>query len=400
MKKGYKFRLYPTEDQEIMFAKTFGCVRVIYNSILDDSQMLYKETGKGDYPQPTKYKKEKVYLCEVDSLALANARINIMRAFNNFFRNVKQGKKEKGYPRFKSKKNPRQSYTTNNQHGTVKIVGETIRLPKVGFVKCKFHRWVEGEIKSATISKSAKGNYYIAILTEQPDKIVVKSEGNKVLGIDMSFQHFGVLSTGEKINPPKWYYQAEKKLSKLSRKVSKCKKGSKNKQKKRVVKAKHEEHTVNVRKDFIHKLSRRLVNEYNVIIVEDINLQHMARHKNWGKTVNNLGFGMFRTFLEYKCTDEGKPFVKTDKYFPSSQLCHICGYRNKATKDLSLREWECPICHTYQDRDINAAKNLVNYYKDQIGMERTEFTPVGDNVRPEMFQATIVESGKVHRIDL
>jgi putative transposase len=386
----YKFRLYPNEDQKVLINKTFGCTRKIFNLILNDNIIAYTSTGRSNYPQPTKYKKEFEYLSDVDSLALANARINLQSAFTNFFRNIKKGKNEKGFPKFKSKKNPKQSYTTNSQRNSIRIVSNTIKIPKLGFVKCKFHRKVNGLIKSVTISRNSQNNYFVSILTEQ-DLVKIKNTNNKILGIDLSFQNFAVLSSGEKINPPKFFYEAEEKIAKLGRKVSKCKLGSNNRQKKRLVKAKFEEHISNKRKDFVHKLSRKLVNEYGIIVVEDINLQHLARHKNWGKTINNLGFGMFRDFLKYKCEAESKIFIKADKFFPSSQLCSKCGFQNKEVKDLAVREWICPKCGAKHDRDINAAINLVQWY---IGMGHTKLTPVGDNVRPEV-QAIVVESGKV-----
>lgn len=388
-KKAYKFRLYPDKEQQILINKTFGCVRFIYNRILDDNNQIYKSIGKCVLYQPTKYKIEFDWLKEVDSLALCNARLNLCAAFTNFFRNVKQHKKGQGFPNFKSKKNPKQSYTTNNQSESIRIKNNLIRLPKVGFVKCKFHREIIGQIKSVTVSKDARKNYFISILTEQEANKPINIKQNKsMLGIDMSFRHFVVLSNGEKINPPKWYQQSERRLSRVSRKVSKCKLGSNNRQKARIRKAQLEGHTKNQRLDFLHKLSRRLVNRYDVIITEDIDMREMA--KDWGKTVNNLGFGMFRNFLEYKCEEESKIFIKADKYFSSSQLCFKCGYKNSEVKNPNIKEWICPKCQAHHDRDLNACYNLINYY---IGMERAEFTPAGDSVRLGNNQAVVVESG-------
>lgn len=360
--RAYKFRLYPNAEQRTYFAKAFGCVRFIYNQMLANRIALYEQYGhdkellKGNKPRTySDFKKEFDWLYEVDNLALANAQINLQTAFQNFFRD-----KSVGFPKFKSKKSGHASYKTNNQGGNIRIENKRIRIPKVGFVRIVQHRQIPDYhmIKSCTISLTSSGKYYISILTEyeweQPNLMLDKS---KAIGLDYSSPSFYVDSQGNEAGRPRFYREAEARLAKEQRKLSKMKNGSNNykKQKRRVAIA--HEHVANQRKDWMHKKSKELTDQWDYICVEDINLRGMAGSLKLGKSTNDNGFGMFRTILAYKMADRGKQFIKISKWFPSSKACSECGILHDLR--LSDREWTCE-CGAHHQRDINAAVNIRN----------------------------------------
>ena len=356
MNRAYKFRLYPTKEQEIMFAKTFGCVRFIYNRMLADKMKHYTETKQKLNNTPAQYKKEFEWLKEVDSLALANAQINLQIAYNKFFRSPKVG-----FPKFKSKKRNKNSYTTNNQNGTLTIIDGKLKLPKVGLVKIKQHRFIPDnqKIKSATITKTSSGKYYVSILVEYEQQTPnIQLDKNNALGLDYSSHIFYVDSQGREANYPKFYRNAQNMLAKEQRNLSRMKYDSNNYQKQKLKIARIQEHVVNQRKDWIHKLSTQLADEYDYICVEDINMQNIAKSLNLGKSTNDNGFGMFRTILAYKLADRGKKFIKIDKWFPSSKMCRFCGKINHSLT-LADRVWTCE-CGQILNRDKNAAINIMN----------------------------------------
>ena len=354
--KAYKFRLYPNEEQKVLFAKTFGCVRFIYNQMLSDKIAHYKETGMKLNNTPAQYKKEFNWLKEVDSLALANAQMNLQTAYNNFFRTPKVG-----FPKFKSKKRDKDSYTTNNQNGTVSIIDKKLRLPKVGLVKMVQHRAISDneKIKSATITRTPSGKYYVSILVEY-DKIIPEIELSKdwVIGLDYASHSFYVDSQGREADYPKFYRKAQDILAREQRKLANMKYGSNNYHKQKIKVARVHEKVANQRLDWIHKLSTQLANEYDIVCVEDINMQSMARSLKLGKSTNDNGFGMFRDILSYKLVDRGKVFVKIDKWFPSSKMCRHCGSINHELT-LADRVWTCG-CGATINRDENAAINIMN----------------------------------------
>lgn len=350
--KAYKFRILPNQEQVTMFAKTFGCCRVIWNRLLNYTNSYYKEHGKTKYTTPAKFKTELEWLKEVDSLALANEQLNLKKAFEAFFR------KNAKFPRIKRKKDVRKSYTTNNQNGSIRIEGNTIKLPKVGYVKLIQHRQLKAseKIKSCTISKAPSGKYYISILVEGVSQIeqVIPSI-DKVLGLDYVMNGFYVDSSGEKANYPRYYRNAEEKLHKLSSAVSRRKKGSNNRYKARLKLAKWHEKVSNMRNDFLHKLSNNLANMYDAIIVEDINLRDMSQALRFGKSIADNGFGLFRQYLNYKLLDRGKQLITLDKWFASSKTCSKCGTKN-ADLQLSDRIYQCinQNCNHEQERNLNA----------------------------------------------
>ena len=339
-----------------MFAKTFGCVRFIYNRMLSDKIKHYEETKQKLNNTPAQYKKEFEWLKEVDSLALANAQMNLQTAYNNFFRSPKVG-----FPEFKSKKSNRRSYTTNCVNGNIKLADGLLTLPKVGKVKIKQHRQIPSDckLKSVTVSRTPSGKYYASILFEyenQVSQIIPRT----FLGLDFSMHELYKDSNGNEPQYPRYYRQAERKLAKEQRKLSLMQKGSNNRNKQRIKVAKLHEKVANQRKDFLHKQSRQITNVYDCVCIEDLDMKAMSQSLHFGKSVSDNGWGMFTTFLVYKLEEMGKQLVKVDKFFASSQTCSICGYKNSETKDLSVRTWDCPNCGTHHDRDINAAKNIRN----------------------------------------
>ena len=354
--KAYKFRIYPNEKQEILFAKTFGCVRFIYNKMLSDKIEYYEKTKEKLNNTPAQYKEEFPWLKEVDSLALANAQNNLQTAYKNFFTNPKSG-----YPKFKSKKAHRYSYTTNRVKGNITLTDGKLRLPKVGFVKIKQHRKIPDNytLKSVTVSQTPSGKYYASILFEYENQIQ-EQELHNFLGLDFSMHELYKDSNGNEPNYPRYYRQAEKKLKREQRKLSLMQKGSKNRDKQRIKVAKLHEKVANQRKDFLHKQSRQITNVYDCVCVEDLNMKAMSQVLNFGKSVSDNGWEMFVTFLKYKLEEQGKRLIKVDKFFASSQTCSCCGYVNKETKNLAIRAWDCPQCGTHHDRDVNAAINIRN----------------------------------------
>lgn len=354
MNKAYKFRLYPTKKQQILLSKTFGCVRFIYNKMLGDKIVHYQETKEKLNNTPAWYKKEFVWLKEVDSLALANTQLNLQTAYNNFFRSPKVG-----FPKFKSRHRNQNSYTTNNQKGSIRIEDGSIKLPKIGFVNIKLHRSIPENfrLKSATIAKTPTGKYFVSILFEY-EEIIEAVKPKNFVGLDFAMKELFVSSDGEFAGYPRYYRQALEKLAKQQRKLSNCVKGSSNRNKQRIELAKLHEKVANQRKDFLHKLSRKITNSYDAVCIEDLNMKGMAQALNFGKSVADNGWGMFTTYLGYKLAEMGKQLVKNDKWFPSSKTCSQCG-AVKEELSLSERTYHCD-CGFVCDRDINAAINIRN----------------------------------------
>ena len=357
MNKAFKFRLYPNEEQKIIFAKTFGCTRFIYNKMLSDKIDYYKQTKQKLNNTPAQYKTEFEWLKEVDSLALANAQINLQKAFTNFFTNPKSG-----FPKFKSKHKNRKSYTTNNQKGSITLENGYLKLPKiVDLIKVKQHRQIpeDYKIKSVTVSQTPSGKYYASILCEYENQVQT-AELKDFLGLDFSMKELYKDSNGNEPCYPRYYRQAEKRLKREQRKLSLMEKGSLNRNKQRIKVAKLHEKVANQRKDFLHKQSRQIANAYDCVCIENLDMKAMSQALNFGKSVSDNGWGMFIKFLQYKLEEKGKRLIKVDKFFASSQICSVCGYKNSETKNLSIRAWDCPVCGAHHDRDINAAINIKN----------------------------------------
>ena len=356
--KAFKFRIYPNNAQRVLFAKTFGCVRFIYNKMLNDKIEYYKETKLSLNNTPAQYKRDFEWLKEVDSLSLANAQMNLQTAYTNFFRNPKIG-----FPKFKSKRNSKNTYTTNRCGNNIYLQDNHLRLPKLGFIKIRQHRELpeNSTIKSVTISQSKTNKYFASILTEYDLEIPNKRlDTQNSIGLDYSSHDFYVDNFGNKPNYPKFYRIAQNKLAKEQRKLSRMQLHSHNFENQKIKVAKVSEKVQNCRLDFLHKLSTQLATTYDYVFVEDINMQGMSQCLTLGKSTMDNSFGKFRELLQYKMIERGTIFHKINKWVPTSQTCNVCGCKSTITKNLSIRKWICPACKTQLDRDINAAINIRN----------------------------------------
>ena len=366
----YQYRLYPSSAQIEMFKKTFGCCRFIYNRMLSDKKAAYEKGGKLPRITPARYKKEYEWLKEVDSLALANVQLHLEKAYQRFF-----DSSANRYPRYKSKHDAGQSYTTNVVNGNIRIEGNRIRLPKVGRVKIRLHRKApeEWKLKSVTVRMEASGEYYASLLYEEisPEESMYgtlspESENQafqgkdrrdiQILGIDYAMHGLAVFSDGTRADYPGYYRKGQEKLAREQRRLSHCRKGSHNYEKQRRKVAKWHRKVRNQRKDFQHKLSRKIVDRYDAVAVEDIDMKGMSRSLHFGKSVQDNGYGMFRDMLGYKLERQGKKLIKVNRFYPSSKGCSCCGAVKKELR-LDERVYIC-ACGNRMDRDVNAAVNI------------------------------------------
>ena len=365
--RAIKYRAYPTTEQSVMVAKTCGCCRKVYNLMLSDKIESYKSTGKFVTVTPAKYKKDYPYLREVDSLALANKQMDLQEAFRNTF--SKSRKKKNGFPKFKSAKHSRKSYTTNNQKGTVAIIdNKCIKLPKIGKVKAVIHRVPDDSwtIKSATVSQESDGKYYISVLFEFENTVnPYVADKTNAIGLDYASDGLYVDSNGNTGTNHKYYRESNNKLAKAQRKLSRMQGSKKHevksnnyiKQLRKVNKI--HRHIANQRLDNLHKISTEIANQYDVVCVESLNMKAMS-NKGFGngKATLDNGYGMLLSMLEYKLSDRNKYLIKVDKWFPSSQICHCCGMLHPEMKNLAIRKMTCD-CGLTISRDQNAAINIL-----------------------------------------
>lgn len=365
VKKAYKFRIYPTIEQEILIAKTIGCSRFVFNRFLGRWNDTYKETGKGlSYhscsAELTHLKKEFVWLKEVDSIALQSSLKNLADSYSRFF------KKQNKAPRFKSKKNKVQSYTTKETNHNIAIVDNKIKLPKLGLVRFAKSREVKGRIIRATIRQNPSGKYFVAILVETDVQPLEKTESS--IGIDLGITDFAIFSDGRKIDNNKFTSKMEKKLKREQRKLSRRALNAKNKgislldaknyQKQKIKVARLHERIMNQRDDFLNKLSTDIIKNHDIVCIEELNTKGMLRNHKLAKSISDVSWAAFVSKLEYKAKWYGKTIVKISRWFPSSQICSNCGHQD-GKKSLEIRDWTCPVCHAHHDRDINASKNIL-----------------------------------------
>jgi len=368
MLKAFKYCIYPNETQIQQIHKTFGCVRFVYNYYLNKKISLYKSEGKSiskidcNNHLNRELKKEFEWLKDVDKFSLTNAIYNLDSAYQRFF------KERTGFPKFKSKKDNRQSYTTNFTNGNIEVdfEGNKIKLPKLKWVKAKVHRSFDGQIKSATISKTPSGKYFVSVLAEV--KIDQHPANDRVIAFDLGIKEFFIDSNGKHIDNPKTLSRYEKKLAKMQRKLSKKQKGSKNRIKARIKVARLHEKITNIRRDFLHKLSSKIINENQVIISEDLQVKNMVKNHNLAKAISDVSWGEFTRQLEYKSKWYGRTYHKIDRWFASSQICSDCENVNKEVKLLSIREWVCENCGSIHQRDENAAKNILKRGMEELGI--------------------------------
>lgn len=358
MNRAYKYRIYPNKKQQELIAKTFGCSRFVYNYFLakkievyknDKKSLSYNECSK----QLTQLKQELPWLKEVDKCSLQNSLKDLDNAYQKFF------KEHAGFPRFKKKKDNRQSYRTTYTNSNIKVLDKHIQLPKLGKVKFRDKHVFKGKILNATISRTPSGKYYVSICcTDVEIKPMAKT--GVTIGLDLGLKEFAITNYGDKYENPKYLAKSLKKLVRLQRELSRKQIGSSNWKKTRIKVAKMYEYITNQRKDFLNKLSTKIIKENDVICLESLRINDMVKNHKLARYISDVSWGEFIRKLEYKANWYGKKFIKVNTFYPSSQLCSNCGHKNIKIKDLSVREWICPKCNTHHDRDINAATNILN----------------------------------------
>ena len=393
--RAYKFRLYPNREQTELLAKHFGCSRYVYNFFLNQRKEQYKLTGKTDnyYAQAKtlttlKKQEETAWLKEVNAQTLQFAIRSLEAAYNNFF------KKRAKFPNFKSK-HSKNSFTVP-QFASVAGGRLFIRKFKEG-IKCRVHREIKGKVGKVTITKTPSGKYFVSVFTKEEYVTPLEKTG-KSIGVDMGLKDLLTTSEGETFKNNRYTRRYECKLAKAQQHLSRKKKGSRGFENQRLKVARLHEKISNSRTDYLHKCSISLVRRYDIICIEDLNVKGMVKNHRISKSITDASWGKFVSMLTYKAEWNEKKIVKIDRFYPSSQSCHVCGYLNKETKDLSVREWECPECHTRHDRDINAAINILHFgLNNNISAGTVDYTG-GEEVRVNLLKDHSSVKPEAHNI--